>query len=442
MAIEIVMPRLGWTAEEGILKEWLLADGSKVEIGDALFAVEGDKAVEEITSLDPGILRIPKDAPVPGQSVPVGSLLAYILEEGEEMPAVPAQAGTAPEVPQATVTGETTPDASITGLQANRKERVAISPRARRLALAQGINWQGIQGSGRTGRVVERDIVALLRRQKIPVLSPVARRIAAEADLEVEALQEAFPGQRISAEQVRAFISEKKQDGSPRQVVAFTPTRKAIANHLSAGLARSAPVTLHMEIDATELVRLRDQLKADARQSVPSYNVLFLKVLAHALQDHTHLNAWVEEEALILVNAINIGIAVQTDRGLLVPVIHEVDKKNLNELQTEVEELVNEAATGTIHQSQLQEGTFTITNLGNWEVDAFTPIINSPQVGILGIGRIRPKPMVVDKESIVVRQALTLSLTFDHRALDGAPAASFLQRVKKLAEQPYLWLTS
>ena len=438
------MPRLGWTAEEGILKEWLLADGSKVEIGDVLFAVEGDKAVEEIEALDPGILRIPKDAPEPGQSVPVGALLAYILEEGEAMPADPAQTGTASEVPNAAVTDEKVPSAPLAEPQSGRNERVAISPRARKLALDQGIDWQGIQGSGRTGRIVERDIVALSRRQKFSVLSPVASRLAAEAGLEVEVLQEAFPGQRISTELVRAFISERKQEGSPRQVVPFTQTRKAIANHLTTGLARSAPVTLNTEIDATELVRLREQLKADERQSVPSYNVLFLRVLAHALRDHAYMNALVEEEALLLLNAINIGIAVQTDRGLLVPVIHDVDRKKLSELQEEVTALVKETVEGTVRESQLRDGTFTVTNLGNWEVDAFTPVINYPQVGILGIGRIRPKPMVMDvgKEEIVVRQALTLSLTFDHRAIDGAPAASFLQRVKKLAEQPYIWLTS
>ena len=438
------MPRLGWTAEAGILKEWLLADGSRVEVGDALFTVEGDKAVEEIEALDPGILRIPQDAPAPGQSVPVGSLLAYILEEGETMPTASRQTGPASTEPQATTADDSARHADLSTFPTGRPERVAISPRARRLALDQGIDWRGLQGSGRTGRIVERDIVALSRRQQASSLSPVARRLAAEAGIAAETLQEAFPGQRISAEQVRTFISERQQDTRERQVVPFTQTRKAIAAHLSSGLSRAAPVTLHAEMDATELVCLRHQLQADGQEAVPSYNVLFLKVLAHALKEHAYMNALVEEDALVQVHAIHIGIAVQAERGLLVPVIRDVDQKRLRDLQQEAARLIDAAAAGSLQQSQLQDGTFTLTNLGNWEVDAFTPILNFPQVAILGLGHIRPKPMVRDegKEEVVVRQSLVLSLTFDHRAVDGAPAARFLQRVKKLAEQPYLWLTS
>jgi len=156
------------------------------------------------------------------------------------------------------------------------------------------------------------------------------------------------------------------------------------------------------------------------------------------------MNALVEENALVLVDAVNIGIAVQAERGLLVPVVRNVDQKDLRALQREAAQLLDAAVAGSLPQSRLRDGTFTITNLGNWEVDAFTPLLNFPQVAILGIGRIRPKPVVQDmgREEIVVRQSLVLSLTFDHRAVDGAPAASFLQRVKKLAEQPYLWLTS
>ncbi len=445
MAIKIAMPRLGWTAEAGILKEWRLADGSRVEVGDVLFAVEGDKAVEEIEALDPGILHIPRDAPVPGQSVPIGTLLAYILQEDETLSttaSVPDE--TASTAPQATKADHSEHSATPAQAPPDSPTRAAISPRARRLALNRGIDWQGLKGSGRTGRIVERDIVALARSQKSSSLSPVARRLALESGIEIEILQKAFPGKRVSAEMVSAFLSERQKDEEARRVVPFTPMRQAIAHRLSSGLSGSAPVTLNTEMDATELVRLRAQLKADEQDTVPSYNVLFLKVLAHALKEHAHMNAWTEENALVLVSSINIGIAVQTERGLLVPVVHNVDRKHLRDLQQEAAHLIDGAVSGSLPQSQLRDGTFTITNLGHWEVDAFTPILNFPQVAILGIGRIRPKPVVRDaeKKEIVVCQSLVLSLTFDHRAVDGAPAASFLQRVKKLAEQPYLWLTS
>ncbi len=440
------MPRLGWTAEAGILKEWLCADGSRVEVGDVLFTVEGDKAVEEIEALDPGILRRPQDAPGPGQRVPVGALLAYILEEGEAMPAAAGPTATAstalPTEAEATDSGHRERSAQAS---AGRPGRVTISPRARKLALDQGLDWQGLQGSGRTGRIVERDIVALARSRKTPAaLSPVARRLAAESGLEVETLHRAFPGQRISADMVRTFLEERPQPAEARLVVPFTPTRKAIAAHLSASVAQAVPVTLHTEIEATELVRLREQLRADQRAAVPSYNVLFLKVLAHALQEHTYMNALVEEDALILIPAIHIGIAVQTERGLLVPVVRDVAQKTLSDLQQETAGLIETTLAGALPQSRLQDGTFTLTNLGPWDVDAFTPILNAPQVAILGLGRIRAKPMVRAEgpDEPLVCPAAVLSLTFDHRAVDGAPAARFLQRVKQLAEQPYLWLTA
>lgn len=439
MAVEIVMPRLGWTAEEAVLKEWLVRHGDPVAVGDVLFSVEGDKAVEEIEALDPGILHIPATSPPPGQSAPVGTLLAYILTPGEAPPAADAAAS----VPAADT--EPAPDATsarVLPSSTPRSQRIAISPRARKLAESLDLDWSDIEGSGRSGRIVERDVRALHESLHRAVISPVAQRLAREMGITETALAQAFPGQRVSAEMVRSLAAPAAvpETGS---VIPFSRTRQTIADRLATSRNQSVPVTLMAEMDASELVNLRRQLQADGQTWVPSYNVLFMKILAHALAEHPGMNAHVEENAVRRFAQVNICFAVNAEHGLLTPVVQDVNHKRLEDLQEESRVLVEQAQANALPLQAMQGGTFTLTNLGAWHVDAFTPVLNPPQVGILGLGRIQAKPMVVDRDrqEIAIRQSLTLSLTFDHRAVDGAPAAEFLQRIKQFAEQPYLWLT-
>ena len=442
MAVEVVMPRLGWTATEGVLKEWLLSSGTAVKPGDVLFAVEGDKAVEEIESLDGGILHIPPNAPQPGDTVPVGQLLAYILEDGEDPPAVSTDRAATRQV----ATAADMPDLGTVAAVADRgstdQARPAISPRARKVALELGVDWTVLQGSGRTGRIVERDVRAAVdsRPSGILSMSPVARRLARELGVGMDVLAQAFPNVRITADMVRQIgaAAESQVDTIP-----YTPTRQAIAANLTESLARAAPVTLTTELNATELVRLRDQLRADDRSDVPTYNDLFLKILAHALQDHPAMNATVLEGGVRMNEQVDIGLAVHTDRGLLVPVVRNVHQRNLGQIHADTTDLIDRARTGNLKAQDMQGSTFTLTNLGAMEVDHFTPILPMGHTAILGLGRITVKPMVMDeaRQDIGVGHAMALSLVFDHKAVDGAPAAGFLQRIKQFAERPYLWLT-
>ena len=442
MAVEVVMPRLGWTATEGVLKEWLLSSGTAVKPGDVLFAVEGDKAVEEIESLDGGILHIPPNAPQPGDTVPVGQLLAYILEDGEDPPAVSTDRAATRQV----ATAADMPDLGTVAAVADRgstdQARPAISPRARKVALELGVDWTVLQGSGRTGRIVERDVRAAAdsRPSGILSMSPVARRLARELGVGMDVLAQAFPNVRITADMVRQIgaAAESQADTIP-----YTPTRQAIAANLTKSLARAAPVTLTTELNATELVRLRDQLRADDRSDVPTYNDLFLKILAHALQDHPVMNATVLEGGVRMNEQVDIGLAVHTDRGLLVPVVRNVHQRNLGQIHADTTDLIDRARTGNLKAQDMQGSTFTLTNLGAMEVDHFTPILPMGHTAILGLGRITVKPMVMDeaRQDIGVGHAMALSLVFDHKAVDGAPAAGFLQRIKQFAERPYLWLT-
>jgi len=394
MAREVVMPRLGWAMEEGTLIEWRKTDGAPVAAGEVICIIESDKAEQEVESLDSGILRIPPDSPPPGAKVPVGTRLAYILQPGEPMPVAGGPAAS-PATTPAPATPAPAVAAGATG--APRGDGRRASPRARRVATALRVDWRGLQGSGRTGRIVERDVRA------------AAGLTAAAA----------------------------------ARVVPLRSVRRVIAERMTASARTVAPVTLTTEADATALVRLRDALAADPA-GAPSYTDLVVKLAAAALGEHPALNASLVGDAIVQHATAHVGVAVDTERGLLVPVLRDVATTPLRQLAAESAALAAAARAGTIGPDALRGGTFTVTNLGMYEIDAFTPIVNLPECAVLGVGRIVARPVVAgeDPPAIVVRRVVTLSLSFDHRLVDGAPAARFLQRVKQLVEAPPAWLTA
>jgi pyruvate dehydrogenase E2 component (dihydrolipoamide acetyltransferase) len=452
MAIEIVMPKLGWTMEEGVLAEWLKKDGDTVKPGDILFTVESDKALQEIEAFDGGILRIPPDSPPPGSTVKVGGLLAYLVQPGEKAPFETGAAQPASAQPAAIAPRMTKPEIRPPLEKPNGKSTPAISPRARRVAGELGVDWTALQGSGRTGRIVERDVRAAAEAQPaLPAaqISPVAQRAAKELGVDLTELAARLPGQRITREDVERFAAElaapiaQPPIGETRAPIPHI--RTLIARRMANSAHTTAPVTLTTEADATELVRLRKQLKGDvsaATQPVPTYNDLLAKLVAAALVEHPMLNARFEGSEIVLSASVHIGLAVDTERGLLLPVIRDVQAKTVRQIAQEFARLIEQARAGTIRAEDMQGGTFSISNLGMYDIDAFTPIINLPECAILGVGRIMPKQIVIDAETerVAIRHMMFLSLTFDHRLVDGAPAARFLQRVKQFVEQPYLWL--
>ena len=384
MPIEIVMPRLGWTMEEGTLVEWLKQNGDTIESGEIIFTVESDKAINEIESFDSGTLFIPPDTPQPGDTVPIGTLLGFLLEPGEQPP---AETHARPENEQESEAGlqQAAPLQPRADRTQARKKRASISPRALRLANELGVDWNTLQGSGRNGRIVERD--------------------------------------------VRAATSTKSRDKAEISV------RRVIARRLTESHATTAPVTLTTEADATGLVALR------AKLNIPflTYNDVILKLTAFALADHPIMNTSWEDAALVVHDGIHIGIAVDAPTGLLVPVVRDVIHKDLETLAGESTELVQKAKQGDLNPEHLRGGTFTVTNLGAYGIDTFTPIINLPQCAILGVGRIVSKP-AVHEGRVVPRDMVALSLTFDHRIVDGAPAARFLDTIRHHIEKPELWL--
>lgn len=400
MAQQIVMPRLGWTMTEGTLVEWLKSDGEAVEAGEVLFTVESDKALNEVETFTSGVLHIPSDLPQPGDTAEVGAVLGYLLQPGEEKPSDPlGESGTPPApAPAGLPTGlahsgpvEPTPPTQT----APRGARPTISPRARRLAEELGVDWRLLAGKGRTGRIREEDV-----------------RAAAEAATTAR---------------------------SPVELRPVTPIRKMIAEHLATSARATAAVTLTTEADAADLVRVRGELRDSLGSEAPAYDAMLAKLSAMALGEHPLLNASWQEDGIEVHDAVHLGVAVDTDDGLLVPVIRNAHAKTLPQIAADVRTLTANARNRRLTPDDVQGGTFTLTNLGMYGIDAFTPIINLPQSAILGVGRIVEKPAVHDGR-VIPRPRMTLNLTFDHRVLDGGPAARFLDRVRTLVEQPGLWL--
>ena len=469
--------------EEGRFVEWLKHDGDAVVMGDLLYSVESDKSVNEVEATDDGILRIAATAPAPDTVIPVGALLGYITEPGEALPGAEAvgegllAAGESPPATsnQQPTTSSQSPAANGQPPAASAPASPTISPRARRIATELNVDWQSLQGSGRTGRIVERDVRAAVSTAVPTVVdaSPVARRMAEEAGVDLVALSALLGGKRIDRADVEAAVAVAAAKAKQKPVAVPTPptpvasrqppvaspplpsatatrakasaVRRITAERMLQSAQNTAPVTLFSEVDATQLVKLRNQLKASQTAfAVPSYTDLLAKICAFALQEHPAVNARFEGDEIVTEAAIHIGIAADTPRGLLVPVLRDVQAKTLRQIATESAALIARAREGKARVDELQGSTFTITNLGMFDIDSFTPIINLPECAILGMGRIVPKQIVVNvaRRKVAIRHMMQLSLTFDHRLVDGAPAARFLQRVQQLIQQPYVWLVS
>ena len=444
MVHEITIPRLGWSMEEGVFSGWLKQDGDTIRQGDPLFELEGEKAVQEIEAVDAGILRIPANSPQPGSAVKVGAVVGYLVAEGESLPVGETQDTSAidrgsmllskgtPLLPSETVAG----DAALPP---------AAGPAVRRRAREAGVALDQIAGTGRGGRILAEDIESA-SSQPLPsplptVASPRARRVAAEQKIDWTQLKGTGAGGRIREQDVLA--ARPAPDSGKR--IPLTSRRKVIAQRMVASRQQTVPVTLTTKADAANLVNLREQFKTTSRESpIPSYQDIITKLVAGALRRHPLLAGRWDEDVIVLPaeNEVHIGMAVDTDDGLLVPVLRNAAQLSLIELAARSRQLVGQARAGKLTAADMQGSVFTITNLGAFGIDAFTPIINFPETAILGLGSIRREPVVLDDGSIVSRHQLTLSLTFDHRVLDGAPAARFLQDIATAIANPSAALLS
>lgn len=430
MASEVRLPRLGWSMEEGTFVGWLVADGTRIAASQPLFELEGEKALQEIESLDSGTLRILPNGPKEGDVVTVGTLLAYVLADGD---APPWESG-----------GSASPAAIVSDVST---EPPPAAPSVRRLAREVGVPLQQVAGSGPGGRIMASDIAAVgtgqavalhsvnersASERKTTVASPRAKRIARELGVDWTRLTGTGANGRVRERDVRAAtVNGSLSTTTGWQSIPVTSRRKTIAQRMSASLQQTAPVTLHTKVDATALVAARTRYKSDGALIVPAYTDLLAKCVAKCLCQYPLLaGRWADDRIEYpSEDGMHIGIAVDTEDGLLVPILRDVARRPLLELSAEFRALVERGRRGQLRANDMQGAVFTISSLGSFGIESFTPIINLPESAILGVGTIRKELIVMADGSFAPRDMLTLSLTFDHRVIDGAPAARFLHAV-------------
>jgi len=451
MAEEFFIPKLGQTVEEVTLVNWLVEDGAKVSQGQPVMEVETDKAVFPVEANARGTIHI---GPYKnGDVLPVLTVVAIIGKPEDKFEVKGSEPGapTSDSVvagPAIQAAGTSAPSAGNTG-----SEKLFTSPRARKLAAEKNVDLGSVPPTGYGGlRVAERDVLTFLSQS--PKITPVAQRMAADVGVDLRSIAGTGPGGRIVKEDITrasqtqaSILNPQSGISNPQsEVLERIPlkgVRAIIAERLAASVHTTARVTLVTEADATEFVAARTRIKEKVEEDwgfAPGYNDLLAMIVAAALRRFPYMNARLTPDAIEILAHVHMGMAVDTERGLLVPVIRDTDQKSLRQFGSEFRLLVERARNSRSMPDDLTGGTFTITNLGMYEVDAFTPVINLPEAAILGVGRIAPKVVAYHGES-AIRQMWTLSLVFDHRLIDGAPAARFLQYIKQLIEEPYLLLT-
>lgn len=442
MPTEVVLPRLGLTQDDGTVVRWFKAEGSRVSKGEPLFEVMTDKATLEVEAPASGVLL--RILAAEGATVPVATPIALIGEAGEAVPAVPAASATgAREISAAaqraaaavadrqTAGGGPAPGPDPFGTAAastttDGSGRLKISPRARTLAEMHGVDLRTVAGTGPGGRIVEADVRAAMTSRPAP-----ARGSSVTA-----------PPPAAQAGGAPALHAAPSQAPLPSQAPVATRRRAIIARRMMESLHTTAQLTLTTEVDMEDTVKLRGEVgpELERRDRVSlSYTDLIVRAAAIALREHPGINARWEGEGVRRLNEIHVGVAVALDEGLVVPVVRRADQMTLAQISAAVRDLSERARTNRLTPEEMQGGTFTVTNLGMYEVDAFTPVLNPPEPAILGVGRLHRRPVAVG-DRVEIRPTLVLSLTFDHRVVDGAPAARFLRRVKQILEHPYLLL--
>jgi pyruvate dehydrogenase E2 component (dihydrolipoamide acetyltransferase) len=447
MAEEVFIPKLGQTVEEVTLIEWLVEDGARVKQGDEILKVETDKAIFAVEATASGYLHI--GSYEIGQTLPVLAVVAIIGKEDEtfQVQSETLASNTLGSMVKPNQIAET-PRPEIAPKEDG---KVFVSPRARRVAREKQVDLSKVSPSGGQGiRIIEKDVLAYLAQA--PKATPLARRMAEAQGIDLSQVQEKGSEGRVTKQDVLRAMAmpgvaagQAEPGGRDLEQPVLIPlkgVRELIAQRMAESAHTTARVTLTVEVDATELVALRQRLKErleDRWGFAPGYNDIIGKIVAFTLKKYTYMNARLNDDVIEQYPYVNLGVAVDTERGLLVPVIQHADRISLRQFGEQFRQLVEAARKGSISPDYLSGGTFTITNLGQYDIDVFTPVINYPEVAILGIGRIAKK-VAPYKDEMAIRDMLTLSLVFDHRLVDGAPAAKFLQEVKWYVEDPALWL--
>ena len=484
MATELLMPKLGLTMEAGTIIEWLAADGDAVAAGSAVLRIETDKVESDVEAVESGLLHRLGDV---GESYECGQVIGYLLTKGEDPPTVSsAAAPAAPMSQQAAVAGM--PQVAAVADQGAMTDgrRLLASPNARRVAAERGTDIATVIGSGPGGRIVSRDVLESRIRPDAPMpaetptpttpwprtllpATAAARQLADLLGLDLATVPVDPRDGRVTRESVAVHIRgllagaartadpDRAEPGSkrtpsptsrtgtvttsapltqtPTEIVAMTGMRATIAKRMHSSLRDMAQLTLSMDADMDAVVA--DRNRRMVRGPAPGFSDYVVAAAARALREHPLANSQVVDEGIALLPDVHVGLAVAVDNGLMVPVVRDTASLDLDALSAETTRLALAAREGRLTLPEIEGATFSVSILGMFGVDGFTPVINPPNVAILGAGRVRDDVVLVDEAPRPVKR-LTLSLTWDHRVLDGAPAAAFCQSIVRLLGRPEL----
>ena len=408
MAYEILMPQLGLTMEEGTVSQWIKHEGDAVKAGDVVAEITTDKLTHELQSEHDGVLL--KIVAQEGEDVPVKGVLAYIGEAGESITAAPAAAPAAAEsVPAAASPAAAAPTAD--------GRRIRISPLARKTAAKLGVtNFAAIVGSGTSGRITQKDILAAAEAMKTA---------PAPAPLSVAAASASEPAAP------KAGLELMEGD----TVVKLSGMRKVVAERMLHSHTEIPPVTQNTKVDVTELMKFRKLLLAETGRKY-SVNDLILKATAKMLRQHPEILVSYDNGQMIQRAHVNIGMAVALEAGLIVPVIRDADRLGLDALADSAKDLASRAKGNKLLPDEYKGSTFSVSNLGMFGIETFTPIVNQPDAAILGVCAVQDELTLAEDGSVSKRQVMRLSFTYDHRLIDGATAAKFVMDLRDLLQSP------
>ena len=477
MSTEFIMPKLGLTMEEGTILEWLVEDGTEITQGMAVLRIETDKVESDVES--PGAGRFHRVGNQ-GDTYPCGALIGYLLADGEAPPVAQVSAPSAAAAPAASATvASSAPVAAVaSSLAAPRREgRLFASPNARRVAKELGIDIETVVGSGPEGRITSEDVEEAHKNPSArratgapaiavaPILSSngnvlataAARQLAELLGVDLSLVPYDATDGRVTKDGVAAFVraqlasgltANKQSPSTEKTAVVLAPAsqtptsikkmsgmRGTIAKRMQSSLQDMAQLTLHMDADLDAIVEDRESRKSSSH-SLPGFTDYVIAAAARALKLHPIVNSQVTAEGIALLPEIHVSMAVALPEGLIVPVIKNTTSLDLASLASETKRLSGAAREGKLGLGELEGGTFSVSTLGMFGVDGFTPVINPPNTAILGVGRLRDDVVVSKKGKVSTVKRMTLSLTWDHRVFDGAPAAEFCKSIVDLLADP------
>ncbi|MEK3857243.1 dihydrolipoamide acetyltransferase family protein [Cytobacillus sp. FSL H8-0458] len=441
MAKEIFMPKLSSTMEVGTLLQWFKEEGDSIEIGEPLFEIMTDKINIEVEAYDQGVLL--KKYFQEDDQVPVNQIIGYIGDKNEQVPENSPGISGGAEAESQSPDEEPVPEKQEVPKEAgaaNEGEKVRATPAARKQARMNDVELVFIQGSGPKGRIQKKDVLAHLASSS-PKATPLARKVAASEQVPLGDIKGSGVNGKILKSDISTAVNNRTSSSATAEPnrKQMSGMRKVIAKRMSESVNTAPHVTLTTDADMTKVKELRTSLLPVIEKQTGlrlSFTDILIKAAGKALSRHPGVNVSIEGEEIIQHEQVHIGLAVAVEDGLMVPVIKNVNEKGLAQITEDAKEAGKLARENKLHPNQLKGSTFTISNLGMYAVDVFTPIINQPESAILGVGRILDRPVAVEG-NLAVRPMITLSLSFDHRAMDGAPAAAFLTELKYILENPF-----